>query len=100
MLASLVGRNSQESPENSEFFVSEDKKTIVKMAYIYAQEGRWDKAIAEYRKLIALDPADGSGYALLGDAYAKKGSVQEAFDTYVQAADAHSRQGAADKMAE
>jgi tetratricopeptide (TPR) repeat protein len=28
------------------------------MAYIYFQEGRWDKAIEEYKKLLALDPED------------------------------------------
>lgn len=61
-----------------------DKKNIVKMAYIYFQEGRWDKAIEEYKKLIALDPDDVNTHNMLGDVYVKKGAVREAFDEYIK----------------
>lgn len=82
------------------FGVSEDKKTIVKMAYIYTQEGRLDKAVAEYKKLILLDPADPSAYQLLGEVYAKKGSIQESFDAYLSAGEAFSKQGPPEKASE
>jgi len=77
--------------------VPEDKKTIVKMAHIYAQEGRWDKAIAEYKKLIDIDPEDFNSYAMLGDVYVKKGEVQPAFDAYLSCSEAYIRLGQIEK---
>src|SRR5208282_3785509 len=74
-----------------------DKKNIVKMAYIYFQEGRWDKAIEEYKKLIALDPEDINTHNMLGDVYVKKGSVKEAFDEYIKVSNDFSSRGQADK---
>jgi tetratricopeptide (TPR) repeat protein len=74
-----------------------DKKNIVKMAYIYFQEGRWDKAIEEYKKLIALDPEDINTHNMLGDVYVKKGSVKEAFDEYIKVSGDFSSRGQADK---
>jgi tetratricopeptide (TPR) repeat protein len=71
--------------------VAEDKKTIIKMAYIYSQEGRWDKAILEYKKLLALDPADNNVHTMLGDAQAKKGAAQEAFTEYQLATEAYNK---------
>jgi tetratricopeptide (TPR) repeat protein len=77
--------------------VSEDKKTVVKMAYIYSQEGRWDKAIAEYKKLIKLDPEDFNAQNMLGDVYVKKGEQQPAYDYYMVAAEAYNRLGQTEK---
>ena len=74
-----------------------DKKNIVKMAYIYFQEGRWDKAIEEYKKLIALDPEDVNTHNMLGDVYVKKGSVPEAFEAYAKVAADYSSRGQVDK---
>jgi tetratricopeptide (TPR) repeat protein len=77
--------------------VSEDKKTIVKMAHIYSQEGRWDKAIAEYKKLIKLDPEDYNSYSMIGDVYVKKAELQPAFDAYLVCSDAYIRLGQLEK---
>lgn len=74
-----------------------DKKNIVKMAYIYFQEGRWDKAIEEYRKLIALDPEDINTHNMLGDVYVKKGSGREAFEEYMKVSTDFSSRGQTDK---
>jgi tetratricopeptide (TPR) repeat protein len=79
--------------------VSEDKKTIVKMAHIYSQEGRWDKAIAEYKKLIKLDPEDFNSFSMLGDVLVKKGELQPAFDAYFVCSDAYIRLGQLEKAA-
>ena len=75
----------------------EDKKTIVKMAHIYTQEGRWDKAISEYKKLIDLEPEDFNSYAMLGDVYVKKSDFQAAFDAYLICSDAYLRLGQLEK---
>ncbi len=74
-----------------------DKKNIVKMAYIYFQEGRWDKAIEEYKKLIALDPEDINTHNMLGDVYVKKGSTREAFEEYIKVSMDFSSRGQSDK---
>ena len=74
-----------------------DKKNIVKMAYIYFQEGRWDKAIEEYKKLIALDPEDINTHNMLGDVYVKKGASREAFEEYMKVSVDFSSRGQTDK---
>lgn len=74
-----------------------DKKNIVKMAYIYFQEGRWDKAIEEYKKLLALDPEDINTHNMLGDVYVKKGSSREAFEEYIKVSTDFSSRGQTDK---
>src|SRR5258708_31014810 len=74
-----------------------DKKNIVKMAYIYFQEGRWDKAIEEYKKLIALDPEDINTHNMLGDVYVKKGASREAFEEYIKVSADFSSRGQSDK---
>jgi tetratricopeptide (TPR) repeat protein len=76
-----------------------DKKNIVKMAYIYFQEGRWDKAIEEYKKLIVLDPEDINTHNMLGDVYVKKGSTKEAFEEYNKVSADFSSRGQSDKAA-
>ncbi|HUO57446.1 MAG TPA: tetratricopeptide repeat protein [bacterium] len=78
---------------------SGDKKNIVKMAYIYFQEGRWDKAIEEYKKLLALDPEDINTHNMLGDVYVKKGSPREAYEEYIKVSADFSSRGQSDKAA-
>lgn len=77
--------------------MAEDKKAIVKMAYIFSQEGRWDKAIEEYKKILKIDSEDFNNHAMLGDAYVKRSEVQLAFDSYIVAAEAYSRLGQTEK---
>jgi tetratricopeptide (TPR) repeat protein len=76
---------------------SENKKNIVKMATIYAQEGKWEKAIGEYKKLVTLDPTDYNVHNMLGDAYLKKGDDALSYQEYIIAAEAYIKQGLADK---
>jgi tetratricopeptide (TPR) repeat protein len=59
-----------------------DKKNIVKLAYLYFQEGRWDNAVEEYKKLLELDPEDINIHNMLGDVYVKKNSAMEAYEEY------------------
>jgi tetratricopeptide (TPR) repeat protein len=78
---------------------SGDKKNIVKMAYIYFQEGRWDKAIEEYKKLLLLDPEDINTHNMLGDVFVKKGALREAYDEYTKVVTELNARGQADKAA-
>lgn len=61
---------------------SGDKKNIVKLAYLYFQEGRWDNAVEEYKKLLELDPEDFNIHNMLGDVYVKKNAAMEAYEEY------------------
>src|ERR1700677_932543 len=61
---------------------SGDKKNIVKLAYLYFQEGRWDNAIEEYQKLLELDPEDINIHNMLGDVYVKKNASDKAYEEY------------------
>ncbi len=77
----------------------DDKANIVKMAFVYAQEGEWYKAIEEYKKLLILDPGDAHVHNQMGDAYAKKKDDLEAFQSYLKAREVYERQGNALKVA-
>ncbi len=78
---------------------AESKKDIVKSAYNFTQEGKWDKAIQEYKKLLTLDPTDYNVHNMLGDIYMKKKDDSNAYQEYLIAAEAYIKQGLADKAA-
>ena len=56
---------------------------IVNMALpeVYTWEGRYDEAIAEYKKIIALDPSFPGAYGNLANLYERKQMYAEALDT-------------------
>jgi len=77
--------------------MADDKKLIVKTAYMYFQEGRWDKAIGEFKRLVALDPEDLSARNMLADAYGKKGLMKEAYEEYAYAAEGYNKRAEGEK---
>ena len=77
--------------------MADDKKLIFKTAYLYFQEGRWDKAIVEFKRLVSLDPEDLTARNMLGDAFMKKGGMKEAYDEYAYAAEGYSKKGEGEK---
>ena len=79
-----------QSPDNN-------KKNIVKLAHLYFQGGQWDKALAEYRKILVTDPDDMNTHNTLGDIYLKKNSFQVAYESYNKAANGFLGRGQADK---
>ncbi len=78
---------------------TEGKKNIIKTAMLCVQEGKWDKAIVEYKKLLALDPIDYNVHSMLGDAYIKKGEDAFAYQEYMFIVEQYKRQGLTDKTA-
>ncbi len=76
-----------------------DKKNIVKLAYLYFQEGRWDNAVEEYKKLLDLDPEDTNIHNMLGDVYVKKNAVMSAYEEYSKVVADLINRGQADKAA-
>ncbi|WP_447974004.1 tetratricopeptide repeat protein [Nitrospira sp. Kam-Ns4a] len=71
-----------------------DKTTILENAQLYASRGQYDKAIAEWKKLAALAPADGTIHNTIGDLHLKRNALGEAVEAYLAAASAFQAAGA------
>lgn len=64
----------------------EEKRITVKVAFNCFQAGNWDRALEEYKKLIAIDPMDFSVHNMLAEIYSRKGDKGEAVREYLHAA--------------
>lgn len=64
-----------------------DKNTIMKEAQKFVAKGQYDKAIAEWKKLLKETPDDPNIYNTIGDLCLKKESKPGAVDAYMRAAD-------------
>jgi tetratricopeptide (TPR) repeat protein len=64
----------------------EEKRITVKVAYNYFQAGNWDRALEEYKKLIAIDPMDFLVHNMLAEIYNRKGDKVAAIHEYLNAA--------------
>jgi tetratricopeptide (TPR) repeat protein len=64
-----------------------DRNTIIKEAQKFAGKGQFDKAIAEWRKLVKESPNDATLFNTIGDLCLKKNAKAEAVDAYKRAAD-------------
>lgn len=64
----------------------EEKRIIVKVAYNYFQDGNWDRALDEYKKLIAIDPMDFLVHNMMAEIYSRKGDKAAAIREYLNAA--------------
>lgn len=74
-----------------------DKRKALQAALAYTQQGRLDKAIAEYEAILKADPNDLSIYNLLGDLYARTGATKEAMDKYLKLGELYRADGLAVK---
>jgi pilus assembly protein FimV len=63
-----------------------DKRKILELARKLAQKNAKDKALAEYQKLLKLDPKDAKLRLEVGDAHRRWGQTQEACETYQRVA--------------
>jgi tetratricopeptide (TPR) repeat protein len=64
-----------------------DKNTTSKEAQKFVAKGQYDKAIAEWRKLLTVTPDDPNIYNTIGDLCLKKNAKAEAVEAYHKAAD-------------
>lgn len=60
----------------------ESKEKLQARALKYIQKQRWDKAIAEFRKLLALAPGDMRFHRRIADLYVRAGKPREAITEY------------------
>src|SRR5258705_1658941 len=59
----------------------------------FVDKGQIDKAVKEYLRIVQEDPKDVRVWLKIGDLYAKKGSKQDATDTYLKVARFYHEQG-------
>jgi pilus assembly protein FimV len=64
-----------------------DRNSVIKEAQKLAGKGQFDKAIAEWRKLVKEAPNDANIFNTIGDLCLKKNAKAEAVDAYKRAAD-------------
>ncbi len=72
-----------------------DKSKVQQSANLLAARGQFDKAIAEWKKLLADSPADGTIHNNIGDLQLKRNAVGEAVEAYFQAGTAFQASGSA-----
>jgi tetratricopeptide (TPR) repeat protein len=59
----------------------------------YQARGQYDKAIAQYKKLVEADKRDVRSLLKIGDLYVRKGDRPSAIETYQNVADHYAQQG-------
>jgi tetratricopeptide (TPR) repeat protein len=64
-----------------------DKNAIAKEAQKYAAKGQFDRAIAEWKKVVKESPNDPNIFNTIGDLCLKKDSKKEAVEAYKRAGD-------------
>ncbi|MBX3248838.1 MAG: tetratricopeptide repeat protein [Myxococcales bacterium] len=70
-----------------------DRTKVLAAAQKHLAKGAYDRAIAEYQKLVDADPRDVRTLLKIGDLYTRKGSNKEASATYFRVAEHYATQG-------
>ena len=70
-----------------------DRRTVLQNAQLFASKGQYDAAIAEWRKLTADSPADGTIFNSIGDLHLRRNASADAVTAFLQAATAFRTEG-------
>ena len=70
-----------------------DKNKILKEIQKFVAKSQWDKAIAEYEKLVKDSPGDTNSHNAIGDLYLKRNDPDKAILSYSKAADIFAKSG-------
>jgi len=71
-----------------------DRSRVLHSAQLFASRGQFDAAIAEWKKLSAESPGDGSIFNSIGELHLKRQSTSDAVAAFVEAANAFRAEGA------
>jgi tetratricopeptide (TPR) repeat protein len=74
--------------------VPPDRSRVLQQAQLLASRGQYEAAIAEWKKLAADTPADGTIHNTIGDLQLKRNAPGEAASAFLQAASAFRAEGA------
>lgn len=70
-----------------------NKEKILEQARIYVDDGKYDKAIAEYEKILVADPSDLRVKLRVAELYTKRKQVTDAIRIYREVAEAYAVEG-------
>ncbi|MBI4211430.1 MAG: tetratricopeptide repeat protein [Deltaproteobacteria bacterium] len=70
-----------------------NKEKILEQAKIFADEGKYDRALREYEKIILVDASDFRVKLRMAELYAKNKQVNESIKLYREVADAYTQEG-------
>jgi pilus assembly protein FimV len=73
--------------------VALDRSKVLETAQKHLAKGNFDKAIAEYQRLVKEDPSDVRTWLKIGDLFTRKGARREACQTYLRVAQHYGEQG-------
>jgi tetratricopeptide (TPR) repeat protein len=73
--------------------VSVDRTKVLEAAQKHLAKGAFDKAIAEFQKLVKADPKDVRTWLKIGDLQDKIGQKKDAIETYGRVAEQYAQQG-------
>jgi tetratricopeptide (TPR) repeat protein len=59
------------------------KETLAIIAQYYLKVKKFDEAIKDYKKIVALEPKKAASYASLGYAYSVRGDTEKAIENYL-----------------
>jgi len=73
--------------------VSLDRRKTEQTAQKFFGKGQYEKAIAEYQKIVRENPRDVRTWLKIGDLYTRAGQTKPAVETYTQVAEQYVEQG-------
>lgn len=70
-----------------------NKEKILEQARLFIEEGKYDKAIREYEKILIADPSDMRVRLRIAELYAKRKQITDAIRVYREVATAYTKEG-------
>ncbi len=70
-----------------------NRTKVLEAAQKFLSKGQYDKAIAEYQKLVAEDPRDVRTLLKIGDLHTRRNKPKDAIDIYEKVAELYAKQG-------
>src|SRR3954451_20904973 len=78
---------------SAEGLVAVNRTKVLEAAQKFLSKGQYDKAIAEYQKLVVEDPRDVRTLLKIGDLHTRRNKPKDAIDVYEKVAELYSKQG-------
>lgn len=78
---------------NAKGLVAVNRTKVLEAAQKFLSKGQYDKAVAEYQKLVAEDPRDVRTLLKIGDLHTRRQKPKDAIDVYERVADLYAKQG-------
>jgi len=73
--------------------VAVNRTKVLEAAQKFLSKGQYDKAIAEYQKLVVEDPRDVRTLLKIGDLHTKRNKPKDAIEVYLKVAELYAKQG-------